>query len=254
MVKLTITEFGGDGPGVPLVLLHGLLGTARNLAVVARAFVGMRRVIGLDMRNHGSSPWSESHSYTELAEDVAETLKGKVHDYDLLGHSMGGKAAMVGTASGILTPRKLVIGDIAPVAYAHTQAPAIEAMLEIDLNSFDRRAPLANALGKNLGNPVMGQFLAQAAVFDTPDKDPYWSHNLHVLLARMEDLVGYPDGVPVSDQDVLFVAGGASDYVQPDAVTQAFPKAQIATIDGAGHWVHAENPKAFNALVADYLN
>jgi len=250
MVKLAITDFGGAGDAPILVMLHGLLGTARNLTAIARGLTSSRRVIGFDMRNHGQSPWANSHTYSDLAQDVEETLIDISGPYDLLGHSMGGKTAMIGVLEGRLAPRKLVIGDIAPVPYDHTQAPAIEAMVSTDLSSFDRRAPLARHLGQQLNDPVMGQFLAQAAELGA---NPSWAHNLDVLLAEMDAIVGFPNIDAVSHQDMLVIAGGASHYVDPQGFTTRFPKARFETIEGAGHWVHAEAPAEFNALVSQYL-
>ncbi|MEO0342721.1 MAG: alpha/beta fold hydrolase [Pseudomonadota bacterium] len=250
MAFIHIHDFGGGGVKPMLILLHGLLGTSRNLAVVARAFVGTRRVIGLDMRNHGESSWENSHRYQDLAEDVANTLQSFDTPYDLLGHSMGGKAAMAGVLAGILKPRKLVVGDIAPVSYAHTQAHVIAAMQAVDLNAFTRKGPLAHHLSEVLGDPAIGPFLAQAADFSGP---PRWTHNLEVLAAEMDDIVGFPSLDQTSDQEVLFISGGASNYVQEDLVKSVFPKAAFHWIEGAGHWVHAEAPDQFNTAASGFL-
>ncbi|MEM9210240.1 MAG: alpha/beta fold hydrolase [Pseudomonadota bacterium] len=251
MVKLAQMDFGGDGDRPALILLHGLLGTARNLTTVARSFSKTRRVIGLDMRNHGQSPRLETQSYLDMAEDVAETLVDFGEEYDLLGHSMGGKAAMVGVLERWLTPRKVVVGDIAPVAYDHSQAPYISAMLSTDLSQYARRAPLAADLGKAVGDDVMGQFMAQSARLGP---DAGWIPNLDVLLREMDVIVGFPSYDDPVDQDVFFVAGGASPYVDADAVHRLFPAARIEVIRGAGHWVHAEAPEAFNDCVRAYLD
>lgn len=251
MVKLSLTDFGGSGAEATLVLLHGLLGTARNMTMIARAFTETRRVIGLDMRNHGTSPWESTHQYRDLACDVAETLVHEADHFDLLGHSMGGKAAMIGVLEDILKPRKLIIGDIAPVPYDHSQLPAIDAMLSTDLTQFDRRMPLAKSLGESLGDPAMGQFLAQAADFTNA---PRWVHNLTVLREEMGSIVGFPETTAKSDIDCLVVGGRMSQYVDEAAVLRHFPNAQIEWIEGAGHWVHAEAPQEFNALVRTFLD
>ena len=250
MVKLALTDFGGDGPAPRLVLLHGLLGTARNLAVVARAFTPTRHVVGFDMRNHGASDWAETNSYEDMAADVADALSHLDGPYDLLGHSMGGKTAMYGVLSGLFAPRKTVIGDIAPVTYDHTQAHTIEAMLALDLSDFDRRGTLATRLSNDLDDPMVGPFLAQSADLG---ETPRWRHNLPVLLSEMDKIIGFPPVSARYDGPVLVVAGGASHYVEAGKVHQFFPNADVCTIDGAGHWVHAEAPKAFNTLVAEFL-
>ena len=117
----------------PLLIAHGLFGSARNWGVIARRLSEDRQVLTVDMRNHGTSPWTETHSYGDLAEDLAGVIAAHGGQADVLGHSMGGKAAMrLALDHGAMVCR-LVVADIAPVAYGHSQAHLIHAMRGLDL-------------------------------------------------------------------------------------------------------------------------
>ena len=105
----------GHDTGTPLIIAHGLFGSARNWGVIAKRLSDTRRVFTLDLRNHGASPWQDDHSYDALAEDLSEVITSIGGPVDLLGHSMGGKAAMVAALSGA-DIRRLIVADIAPVA------------------------------------------------------------------------------------------------------------------------------------------
>jgi pimeloyl-ACP methyl ester carboxylesterase len=120
-----------------LLIAHGLFGSARNWGVIAKRLSADRQVIAVDMRNHGSSPWFQTHSYADLADDLAAMIDGPV---DLLGHSMGGKAAMVTALQNPHKINKLIVADIAPVAYQHSQMGPLAAMRGVDLDVVDSRA------------------------------------------------------------------------------------------------------------------
>ena len=127
-----------DGPaGTPLLIAHGLFGSARNWGVVAKRLSETRPVVTVDMRNHGASPWFETHSYDDMAADLAAIVDDPM---DVLGHSMGGKAAMVLALRHPAKVRRLIVADIAPVAYGHTQLGPITAMRAVNLASVKTRA------------------------------------------------------------------------------------------------------------------
>jgi esterase len=124
---------GEDTSQPPLLIAHGLFGSARNWGVLAKRLSDTRRVLAVDMRNHGASPWEDSHTYPDLAADLAEVIAAHGGVADVVGHSMGGKAAMALALGHPRTVRRLVVADIAPVAYGHTQQPMIDAMRAVDL-------------------------------------------------------------------------------------------------------------------------
>ncbi len=237
-----------DGPdGVPLLIAHGLFGSARNWGVIAKRLAATRPVIAVDMRNHGASPWYDTHSYADMAADLAAVMDRPM---DMLGHSMGGKAAMVLALENPSKVNRLVVADIAPVAYSHTQMGPIEAMRRVDLDGIESRADARAQLGDL--EPGVPEFLLQSLNM----KEKRWRLNLDVLAAEMDAIIGFPDVSGSFDGPTLFLSGGNSDYVKTDyrpEIKQLFPNAKFAKIPGAGHWLHAEKPREFEAAVAAFL-
>jgi len=237
-----------DGPaGTPLLIAHGLFGSARNWNVIAKRLSEARPVVTVDMRNHGASPWYDTQSYADMAGDLAEVIDGQ---WDVLGHSMGGKAAMV---LALLHPekvRKLIVADIAPVAYSHTQAGPIEAMRGVDLSLVSSRADAQEQLvGLEAG---VDTFLLQSLDL----KEKKWKLNLDILDAEMSEIVGFPEVSGQFDGPALFLSGAKSTYVLPEyrpRIKALFPAAKFAKIPDAGHWLHAEKPREFEAAVSAFL-
>jgi pimeloyl-ACP methyl ester carboxylesterase len=248
---------GGTTSGRPaLVILHGLLGSARNWGGIARALAGTRRVVALDLPNHGASPWSEAMDYRFLAAEVAaciETLGGPAA---VLGHSMGGKAAMALALTRPELVERLVVADIAPVAYAHSFAPYIRAMRAVPLGALARRGDADALLAPHIPDPGVRAFLLQN--LETGEAGYRWRPNLAVLGAAMDDLLGFPAFAATTRYDgpVLVLAGARSDYVRPEhlaEILRLFPAARVETIAGAGHWLHADQPEAFIAVLRRFL-
>ena len=237
-----------DGPkATPLLIAHGLFGSARNWNVIAKRLSAARPVVVVDMRNHGASPWFDTQSYPDMAADLAQVMTEPMH---VLGHSMGGKAAMVLALHHPENLRKLIVADIAPVAYQHTQMGPLEAMLGVDMARVNSRA---DAGAQMVGlEPGVDTFLLQS--FDIKEKK--WKLNLEVLGAEMAKIVGFPQVSGSFDGDTLFLSGAASDYVKQAyraRIKELFPKARFAKIPGAGHWLHAQKPREFEAAVAAFL-
>ncbi|MDX8351129.1 alpha/beta fold hydrolase [Cognatiyoonia sp. IB215182] len=237
-----------DGPGqTPLLIAHGLFGSARNWGVIAKRLSEVRPVVAVDMRNHAGSPWYDTHSYADQAQDLAEVIETPC---DVLGHSMGGKAAMLLALQAPEKVNRLIIADIAPVAYGHSQMGPIEAMRRVDLATLQNRADAKHQLGDL--DPGVPDFLLQSLDM----KERRWRLNLDVLEAEMDKIIGFPEVSGQFDGPTLFLSGGTSDYVQPDAratIKGLFPNAKFAKIPGAGHWLHAEKPREFEAAVTAFL-
>ena len=246
---LATTRLEG-GAGRPLLIAHGLYGSARNWGVIAKKLSTDRPVITVDMRNHGTSPWFDTHSYDDLGADLAEVI-ASVGEVDLLGHSMGGKAAMMAALHGAAVAR-LIVADIAPVTYGHSQIQYIEAMRRVDLSQVTARSDADAQLARDVDDPALRAFLLQS--LDV--KDRRWRLNLDVLAAEMPKILSFPGVSGRYDGPTLFLSGGASDYVLPEhrpTIKTLFPAARFAKIPGAGHWLHAEKPAEFMAAVATYL-
>jgi pimeloyl-ACP methyl ester carboxylesterase len=237
-----------DGPkGTPLLIAHGLFGSARNWNVIAKRMSATRPVVVVDMRNHGSSPWFDTHSYPELADDLAQVITSPM---DVLGHSMGGKAAMVLALTHPQQVNRLVIADIAPVAYTHSQMGPIDALRSVDLSRVKSRADAIDQLaGMDTG---LVQFLLQSLDVE----GQRWKLNLDVLAAQMDKIIGFPDVTGHYDGPTLFLSGANSDYVQHAhraTIKPLFPAARFAKIPDAGHWLHAEKPCKFGATLAAFF-
>ena len=247
---LAVTEFGSGG--VPVLIVHGLFGSARNWGVIAKRLSATRRVITVDMRNHGASFRASTQSYADMAGDLAQVLDHH-GPADVIGHSMGGKAAMMLALSRPDLLRKLVVADIAPVGYGHTQNHLIDAMAALDLAAISTRSEADAALAGSVEDPGVRAFLLQS--LDVRGKR--WLLNLDVLRAEMEQIIGWPEPEGQFVGPSLFLSGAASDYVLPEhrgAIKALFPAARFAKIPGAGHWLHAEKPREFEAAVTTYLD
>ena len=234
---------------VPLLIAHGLFGSARNWGVIAKRLAETRPVHVVDMRNHGESPHLETHGYEDMAADLVHTIKG---NSDVLGHSMGGKAAMVLSLTRPDLVRKLIVADIAPVAYGHTQMPLIQAMRDLDLKAVETRGDADRQLRATVDDPGVRAFLLQS--LDV--KNRRWRLNLDVLARDMDRIIGFPELEGAFDGPALFLTGATSDYVRDehrDRIRDLFPKAVFAKIPGAGHWLHADKPREFEAAVAAFL-
>ena len=250
---LDITQEGDDTARPPLLIAHGLFGSGRNWGVIARRLSDTRQVLSVDMRNHGESPWQDSHRYADLAGDLAEVIAAHGGQADVLGHSMGGKAAM---ALALLHPaavHRLIVADIAPVGYGHTQQPLIDAMRAVDLARVETRRDADAQLAEHVSEAGVRAFLLQS--LDV--KGRRWRLNLAVLERFMPEILGWPEISARFEGPTLMLSGAASDYVTPDhrpAIRALFPAARFAKIPGAGHWLHADRPREFEAAIRAFLD
>ena len=242
----------------PLLIAHGLFGSARNFNTLGRRLATTRRVVMVDMRNHGASPWDPDNSYPALAGDLADAVErlcgGKAV---VLGHSMGGKAAMTLALTRPELLAGLIVADIAPVPHSHSHLNYIEAMQAVDLAQVTRRSDADPMLAKAVPEPMLRSFLLQN--LNVEEGRPSWRLNLAALAANMAPLLDFPTGLPEAafEGPAYFLHGGASPYVPPEThprIRALFPDAEIEALPGAGHWLHAEQPEAFLAKVAGWLD
>ena len=239
------------GAGAPVVVLHGLFGQAGNFATLQRQLAATHRVIALDLRNHGASPHAPVMDYPTMAADVLETLAALgALPCALIGHSMGGKVAMRAALQAPEAMARLLVCDIAPVRYAPGFLALVQAMAAIPLHAGLRRAEADAALAE-LAPPGVRGFLLQNLRLGVA---PHWRVNLEAITAALADWPE-PAGAPYAGP-VLFVAGARSDYIRPEhraAIRALFPRARFVTVKAAGHWVHADNPAGFAAVVEAFL-
>lgn len=250
--------FDDRGAGPPLVVLHGLFGAKRNWASIAKALAPRHRVLSVDLRNHGASPWDPGHDYPTLAGDVARFIRAHVGGpAAVLGHSMGGKAAMVLALEAPELLERLIVVDIAPAASRTTLIDALRAMQQVPLAACTRRGEVEAALAASIADPAVRAFLVQNVT--TGPNGLEWAVNLAALERNFAAIAGFPD-VPddrMYSRPTLFVVGERSDYVRPEhhaAIARLFPAATVEVVAGAGHWVHAEAPAAFLSVVVGFLS
>ena len=247
----TIRHDGPDGP-IPLLIAHGLYGSGRNWGVIAKRLSSERTVIAVDMRNHGLSPWMDSHTYPDMADDLAAVIRAQGGPMAVLSHSMGGKAAMLRALTHPDLVERLIVGDIAPVGYAHDQSRYITAMQAVDLSLVEKRSDAEAQLAALVDDPTLPAFFTQSLDL----KEKRWRLNLDVLSQQMPHILGFPQVDAEFGKPALFLTGANSPYVQPEhrgTIKAPFPAARFAKIPGAGHWLHAEKPREFEAAVRAWL-
>lgn len=251
----TIRHSAGATPDAPsLVIAHGLYGSGRNWGVIARRLADRRDVVAVDMRNHGESPRFPTQSYPEMAADLAEVIESLGAPVDLMGHSMGGKAAMQLALTRPALIRRLIVADIAPVAYSHDQTANARAMATLDLARITSRTEADAALAAEIDDPALRAFFLQS--LDLRAHPPRWRLNLDVLQAEMPKIVGWPGTEGQFPNAALFLTGALSSYVRPEhreTIRALFPKARFAKLPDAGHWLHAEKPREFEETVRVFL-
>ncbi|MGB7318594.1 MAG: alpha/beta fold hydrolase [Planktotalea sp.] len=245
--------FGTDTTRPPLMIVHGLFGSARNWNVIAKRMSETRRVIAPDMRNHGGSFRADTHSYLDMASDLSEVIRAHGGSVDLLGHSMGGKAGMTLAITEPERVARLLVADIAPVSYEHQQQHFIDAMRGVDLSQVNRRADAVAQLARTVEDKTLQSFFTQSLDI----KEKRWLYNLDALERDMDKILGFPDLQGRYDGLTLFLSGANSHYVLPEhrtAIKTYFSNAKFAKIQDAGHWLHAEQPRAFEASLRAFLD
>ncbi len=249
--------FAETGSGEPLVILHGLFGSSKNWQSHARRLAGQFRVISVDLRNHGESFHSEEMSYDAMAGDVERLLaRLGLEEFNLLGHSMGGKVGMLMACRHPARVARMVVADIAPVAYFHHYDDLLEPILSLPLAQIESRTQADHDLRPHIPEDSLRAFLLQNLV-----REPEgwrWRVNWRAIQRELENLTGFdmtPEDWSV-DIPTLFLRGARSDYVgeaEIEEIRRHFERAEIATIENAGHWLHAEKPEEFARLVSDFL-
>ncbi|WP_227370614.1 alpha/beta fold hydrolase [Halomonas sp. M20] len=241
--------------GVPLVVLHGLFGSADNWRSHVRKWQQQRRVITVDLRNHGRSPHADEMNYRVMAQDVIALLDTlEIERCDLLGHSMGGKVAI--TVARLAPERltSLIVADIAPVAYGHDHDSVFAALHRVVEGEPTSRKEADALMAEAVETPAVRMFLATNLVRDG-DGVMRLRVGLDEIEAAYENIISEPAGEGAYEGPTLVLRGANSDYVSDKLLPQlkeVLPEAEIKTLD-AGHWLHAEAPEAFQQAVNGFL-
>lgn len=271
-VKLASTTYGEtldpQEPEPPLVVMHGLFGSKQNWSSLCKVYnqkMKNRKIIALDLRNHGESEHSNIHTYPHLAFDVKTFFsENNVNKAVVLGHSMGGRCAMLFALKYPELVDKLIIVDISPV----TQSPhmghmptilnAMESVqFPINVNMSNARIIIDQQLAQHIPAKDLRAFL-MTNLTQIGNQRYKWRVNISVLLEHFHEIAKFP---AISDMqylgETLFLGGGNSDFIPKSdypKIRQLFPQAELKYIDGAGHWVHSEKPTEFLKVTMEFLN
>ena len=244
------------GEGQPLIILHGLFGTSDNWQSIGKAFAERFTVYMVDMRNHGHSPHDNEMDYFVMSDDLKELfIDNEISNAILMGHSMGAKAAMYFAQENPGYIDKLIVVDMGIKKYPPHHQLIFDALLAVDLHKVKTRKEVEQIIRSYFNDESVIQFLLKNLYWSDEEKLA-WRMNLHVLYRDIENiLAAVPD--KKCELPTLFIRGGKSNYVLDqdwDAIKALFPNAELATIETAGHWVHAEAPKEFFEKLNAYIS
>lgn len=255
MIELHTTVLG---EGKPLIILHGFLGMGDNWKTLGNKFAeNGYEVHLLDQRNHGRSPHIDEMNYPAMAKDVQQYCENKnLENIILLGHSMGGKAAMYAAGNYPTLPEKLIVVDISPKYYSPHHQQILDGLSALEKGAFSSRGDAEEFLSKYIEEEGTRLFLLKN-LYRKDGKTLSLRLNLEVLTENV-DAVGapLPSGLQY-DKPTLFIKGERSQYIVEEdkpLIYLHFPNAQIKVIPGAGHWVHAEKMNEFYEEVVSFLN
>ena len=256
-MKLNFQKYSNSGE--PLFILHGLFGNLNNWNWHSKQLSEYFSVFGIDLRNHGESPHDENLNYSVMAQDIAQLLDDLgLSSASIIGHSMGGKVAMELALSSPERVDKMVVVDIAPVAYSEGgdgHLSAIEGMKALDLSTVKSRRDAEAFLEGYIEDEITRKFILTNLV--SQNKGQYqWRLNLQAIEKNYPRLRDKPASSKPFGKPVLFVKGALSNYIKAENKSETlelFPNAQVKLIMGAGHWLHADKPKVFQKIALDFL-
>lgn len=244
------------GEGKPLIILHGLFGSSDNWLSIAKELESEYKIYLIDQRNHGSSPHSDDFTYEAMAADLAGFIEEhNIEDPIVMGHSMGGKTAMQFALSYPELLRKLIVVDIAPRYYPPHHQTILEGLQSIDIDNLKSRREADEALAKYVKELGVRQFLLKNLGRNS-EGGYEWKMNLPVISEKIENVGQAIEEDARFKKPVLFINGATSGYIKErdeEMINKLFPQATVRTIEGAGHWVHAEKPEEFTEVVRAFI-
>lgn len=256
-MRLHLREYGQPGARPPVILLHGLFGSAGNWHGIARRLEAERHLLVPDLRNHGRSAHATAAGYEAMAADVVELLdQANLGPAAMVGHSMGGKVALWLALQWPERVERLAALDIAPVTYPHRFGDILGALEAVDLTSLTSRAEADATLATHLRNADLRAYLLQNLVLE----QGYWRWRMSLANLReaLPRLLDFPQTSAVQPfpGPALFLYGARSDYIQGrylPAIRALFPFARLRAVAGAGHWLYAEQPDAVARALQGFL-
>jgi len=246
-----------SGQGQPLIILHGLFGQSDNWNTLAKQFSDNGfQVYAVDARNHGLSPHSDEWNYKVMSDDILELIKdNNLEDVIFMGHSMGGKVAMQFAIDHPQHLDKLIVVDIAPKYYPLHHQSVLAALQAVDFSVVKARREVEDVLSQYISDLGTKQFLLKN-IYWKENGELAWRFNLNVMVQKIENIGEATVSDKICDVTTLFIRGEKSNYILEediDLIQEIFPRSILETITDAGHWVHAEKPKAFFECVMKFI-
>lgn len=249
-------NFKSFGEGDPVIIMHGLLGMLDNWHSFAKKLAKDYLVYIVDLRNHGKSFHSDEMNYKLMADDILGFMeKNGIPKATLLGHSMGGKVGMQFALDQPSMVSNLIVVDMAPIAYSGGHQEILDALLSVDIDNAEERADVENHLMSRIQSKPIVWFLMKN-LSRKKEGGFKWKANLESLNRNYREILQEISGQSPYEGDSLFIKGENSDYLNDRAlplIRELFPNFQRVEIEGAGHWVHADAPKATLKAVKQFL-
>jgi pimeloyl-ACP methyl ester carboxylesterase len=249
-------NFKKTGQGAPLIILHGLFGSADNWFSIAKELEGDFTLYLIDQRNHGDSPHSDEWDYDAMAEDLKEFMdEQQIESAFLMGHSMGGKTAMNFAMKYPEKVNKLIVADIAPRYYPLHHQHILEGLNAVPVDSLKSRKEADDVLSQYITIPGIRQFLLKS-LGRGDDGGFVWKINLPVITDKIANVGAALESNTTFEKPTLFMGGEKSDYIRSEdkeEIDRLFPNSQIIYLKNAGHWLHAEQPAAVVETVKAFL-
>ena len=244
------------GKGEPLLIIHGFLGMGDNWKTLGNKFSENYEVHLIDQRNHGRSFFDDEFNYEVLVDDLLQYIHHhQLKKVIILGHSMGGKTAMLFAVTHPEKVKRIIIADIGPKFYPRHHDFILEGLNAIDFSIQKSRNEVEDVLKNYISEWGIRQFLLKNVYWKTKEQLAF-RFNLSALIENIDEIGTALPSMTVFEGKVLFLKGGNSGYITDDDITLIkahFPKAEIKTVKNAGHWLHAENPKDFYNYVIEFI-
>jgi pimeloyl-ACP methyl ester carboxylesterase len=248
-------NFKKIGKGKPLLILHGLFGSLENWGSLGKKFAENNLVYLIDLRNHGRSPHSEEMSYDIMADDLLELIKDEnINSPIILGHSMGGKAALLFAEKYSKYLDKLIVADIGIKAYPMHHDEILKGLNSVNLQEISSRNQAQQSIQVHINNLSIQQFLLKNLYWIEKGKLA-WRMNLKEIEKNIEEIL-VKINIHKNPINTLFIRGEMSNYILEEDfenILRSFPNAEIKTIPKVGHWLHAENPIEFYKIVREFI-
>ena len=243
------------GEGKPLLILHGLFGSSDNWGTLGKKFAENNLVYLIDLRNHGRSPHSKEMSYDLMADDLLELIEYEnINSPIILGHSMGGKAALLFAEKYPKYLDKLIVADIGIKAYPMHHDEILKGLNSVNLQEISSRTQAQQSIQVHIDNLGIQQFLLKNLYWIEKGKLA-WRMNLKEIEKNIGEIL-VKINVHKNPTDTLFIRGEMSNYILEEDfqnILESFPNGVIRTIPKVGHWLHAENPIEFYKIVNEFI-